>query len=81
MLRQTVVIIAFLLSGWIIGVGILALDPYASAGTDAAIDNGRGKLYLASMSTSAYQDPTGRFTVYIRTPLRDYRNFAELERY
>ena len=81
MLRQTVVIIAFLLSGWMIGVGILALDPHASAGTDAAIDNGRGPLYLASKSTSAYQDPTGRFTVYVRTPLRDYRDIAELERY
>ncbi len=81
MLRQTVVIIAFLLSGWMIGVGVLALDPHASARTDAAIDSGRGPFYLASMSTSAYQDPTGRFTVYVRTPLRDYRDIAELERY
>jgi hypothetical protein len=80
MLRQTAVIIAFLLSGWIIGVGILALDPHASAQMDAAIDYGRGPLYLASMSTSAYQDPTGRFTVYVRTPLRTYRQVAELER-
>ncbi len=81
MLRQTTTIIAFLLSCWIIGVGFLALDPYASAVTDAAIDNGRGTLHLASMSMSAYQDPTGRFTVYVRTPLRGYRDIAELERY
>lgn len=81
MLRQTVVIIAFLLSGWMIGVGFLALDPHPSARTDAAIDYGRGALYLASTRTSAYQDPTGRFTVYVRTPLRDYRDIAELEKY
>jgi hypothetical protein len=32
-------------------------------------------------TSSVYQDPTGRFTVYVRTALRDGNDVGEVERY
>ena len=82
MLRQTVVLVAVLFSVWGLGVGMLALKPQASTRIDAVIENGRGPLYLVNTSTtSTFQDPTGRYTVFVRTALRDFREMAELETY
>ncbi len=82
MLRQTVVLASTLFVVWGMGVAILALNPYSNSAADLAISDAHGPRYLMnSRTTSAYQDPTGRFTVYVRTALRDSSDVRELERY
>ncbi len=82
MLRQTVVLASTLFVVWGMGVAILALNPYANSTADLAIGDAHGPRYLVNTRTvSAYQDPTGRFTVYVRTALRDSSEAREVERF
>ena len=82
MLRQTIILASTLFVVWGMGVAILALNPDANSDTDLAISDALGPRYLLNTSTSsAYQDPTGRFTVYVRTSLRDGSDVREAERY
>ncbi len=67
---------------WGMGVAILALNPYANSSTDLAVSDALGPRYLVNTrTTSAYQDPTGRYTVYVRTALRDRSEIREVEKY
>ena len=82
MLRQTIVLASILFVVWGMGVALLALNPHADSATDLAISDAVGPRYLVNTRTSsAYQDPTGRFTVYVRTALRDRSDVGEVERY
>ena len=64
------------------GVAILALYPDANSSTDLAASDALGPRYLVNArTTSAYQDPTGRYTVYVRTALRDRSEIREVEKY
>ncbi len=82
MLRQTIVLASTLFVVWGMGVAILALNPYANSATDLAISDADGPRYLVNTrTTSAYQDPTGRYTVYVRTALRDRSDVREVEKY
>lgn len=82
MLRQTIVLASTLFAVWGMGVAVLALNPHAGADMGAVIADANGPRYLVNMRTSStYQDPTGRFTVYIRTALRDSSDAVEVERY
>ncbi len=72
MLRQTVVLTSMLFAVWGMGVAVLALNSNASADVVSAISDAQDMRYLVNMRTSStYQDPTGRFTVYVRTAWRD----------
>ncbi len=82
MLRQSIVLASTLFLVWGMGVAILALNPYTNSDTDLAISDALGPRYLVNTrTTSAYQDPTGRYTVYVRTALRDGSDVREAERY
>ncbi len=82
MLRQTIVLAATLFVVWGMGVAILALYPDANSSTDLAVSDALGPRYLVNTrTTSAYQDPTGRYTVYVRTALRDRSDVREVEKY
>ena len=82
MLRQTIILASTLMVVWGMGVAILALNPYANSATDLANSDALGPRYLVNTSTSSvYQDPTGRFTVYVRTALRDGSDVREVEKY
>ncbi len=80
MLRQSIVLASTLFVVWGMGVAMLALNPYANP--TAGLANGDGPRYLVNTRTSSvYQDPTGRFTVYARTALRDDSDVREVERF
>ena len=82
MLRQSIVLASTLFVAWGMGVAMLALNPNANSNTDLANGDALGPRYLVNTSTSSvYQDPTGRFTVYVRTALRDAGDVGEVERY
>jgi hypothetical protein len=71
MFRQTMTIAGAFLGMWLIGVMALALVPPAP---DAG-RNARTPISLVNMSVwSAYQDPTGKFTIHVRTPPRYERS-------
>ena len=72
MLRQTVVLTSMLFAVWGMGVAVLALNSNASVDVVSAISDAQNVRYLVNTRTSStYQDPTGRFTVYVRTAWRD----------
>ena len=72
MSRHTVTIAAVLLGAWVTGIAVLALAPHSTTHGDAANEVGRTPIYsLDSRVSSVYQDPSGRFTVYVRAPVRD----------
>ena len=82
MLRQTVVLTSMLFAVWGMGVAVLALNSDASADMESAMSHAQNLRYLVNTRTSLiYQDPTGRFTVYVRTALRDQIDESELKRY
>ncbi len=72
MLRQTVVLTSMMFAVWGMGVAVLALNSNTSTDLVSAISDAQDARYLVnSRTSSAYQDPTGRFTVYVRTAWRD----------
>ena len=74
MSRNTVTIAAIMFGVWMSGVSALALVPHSIARGDAANEAGRTPIYnLDSRISSVYQDRTGRFTVYVRAPVRRHR--------
>ncbi len=80
MFRQTFAVVAVMFAVWGMGVAGLALNSGASADTSAAIADAQGARYqVNTRTTRAYQDPTGRFTVYVRTSLRDRDDASERE--
>ena len=82
MLRQTFIVAAVMFTVWGMGVAGLALNSGAPADTSAAIGDAHGARYLVNTRTSrVYQDPTGRFTVYVRAALRDRDDIVESEWY
>jgi hypothetical protein len=82
MFRQTVVAVSTMFAVWGLGVAVLALNTDASADMNAGIADAESARYEVNTSTSsAYQDPTGRFTVYVRTALRDRPETVEVEKY
>ena len=82
MLRQTFVVAAVMFAIWGMGVAGLTLNSGAPADTSAAIGDANGARYLVNTRTlRSYQDPTGRFTVYVRASLRDRDDAGESERY
>ena len=82
MLRQSIVLASTMFVVWGLGVAMLALNPYATSNTDLANSDALGPRYLVNTRTSSvYQDPTGRFTVYVRTALRDSSEAREVERF
>ncbi len=64
MFRKTVTTIAIMSGVWLVGVGILATGPFGD-------DSGeRTTVRPANAIVSVpYQDPSGKYTVYIRTPM------------
>ncbi len=71
MFRQTMTIAGAFLGMWLIGITALALVPPAP---DAG-RNARTPISLVNMSVwSSYQDPTGKFTIHVRTPPRYERS-------
>ncbi len=80
MFRQTFVVASIMFTVWGMGVAGLALSSGASADASATMGNAHGARYLVNTRTTrAYQDPTGRFTVYVRTALRDRDDAVERE--
>ena len=71
MLRQTVIIAASLIAVWALGVSALAFIPDKSGAT--AIENSRAPVVQVNARVwSIDQDRSGRFTMYVRRPVRDY---------
>lgn len=73
MLRRTVVIAVAMFAVWAIGVSSLAFVPPTRNGVDAGASIGRGVLH--HLGTSVYvsrQDPSGKYTVIVRSPGRGY---------
>ncbi len=80
MLRQTVVLTSMMFAVWGMGVAVLALSSDASVDVASAISDAQDVRYLVNTRTTrAYQDPTGRFTVYVRTAWRDQIDAIEME--
>ena len=78
MSHHTVTIAAVLLGAWVTGISLLALAPHSIARGDAATEAGRTPIYnLDSRVSSVYQDPSGRYTVYVRSPGRDDPEFYD----
>ncbi len=72
MLRQTVVLTTMMFAIWGMGVAVLALNSNATTDLVSAISDAQNVRYqLNTRTTRSYQDPTGRFTVYVRTASRD----------
>ena len=63
--NSTLVVTVFMTGFWLLGVGGLMLDSGLS--TD---DGGTVYRNYSTGTTYAYQDPTGKFTVYLRGSLR-----------
>ena len=64
MFRKTVTITGIMLGVWLVGVGVLALGPHGSD------DSNRTTVRPANGIVSVpYQDPSGKYTVYVRTPM------------
>ena len=69
MLRKTVTIAASLIGVWVLGVLALTLAPIERE--NAAAEN--GQVYPVNARVwSIDQDRSGRFTVYVRRPVRGY---------
>ena len=82
MFRQTFVLVSIMFAIWGMGVASLALNAGSSADTSATMGKAHGARYLVNTRTTrAYQDPTGRFTVYVRASLRDQDDAVESEWY
>ncbi len=80
MLRQSIVLTSMMFAVWGMGVAVLALNSNASTDVVSAISDAQDVRYLVNTRTSStYQDPTGRFTVYVRTSLRDRDDAVESE--
>ena len=80
MSHHTVTIAAVLLGAWVSGILALALAPHSIARGDAANEADRTPIYhLDSRVSSVYQDPSGRFTVYVRAPMRYTPEFYDDE--
>ncbi len=80
MFRQTFVLVSVMFAVWGMGVAGLALHSGASVDTSATMGNAHGARYqVNTRTTRAYQDPTGRFTVYVRASLRDQDDAVERE--
>ena len=76
MFRQTFVLVSIMFAVWGMGVAGLALN----AGSSTTMGKAHGARYLVNTRTTrAYQDPTGRFTVYVRASLRDQDDAVESE--
>ena len=77
MLRQTITNTAILIGVWVLGVLALALAPIERE--NAAAEN--GQVYQVSARVwSVTQDRSGRFTVYVRQPVRGYVEIENDER-
>ena len=80
MLRQTVILTSMMFAVWGMGVAVLALNSNANTDVVSAMSDARDVRYLVNTRTSsAYQDPTGRFTVYVRTAWRDRSDATDVE--
>ena len=72
---QTFGVVAFLLGGWLIGIWALSLAPEPGAGRHEATANNPATVYRVNARTSSvYQDPSGRYTVFVRNVLREERD-------
>ncbi len=77
MLRQTITNTAILIGVWVLGVLALGLAPIERE--NAAAEN--GQVYQVSARVwSVAQDRSGRFTVYVRQPVRGYVEIENDER-
>ena len=64
MFRKTLTTTAIMLGVWLVGVGILATGPFGDgSGERTAIRPANGIVSFP------YQDPSGKYTVYVRTPI------------
>ncbi len=80
MLRQTVIIAASLIAVWALGVSALGFIPEKSGA--AAIENSRPPVVQVNASVlSIEQDRSGRFTVYVSRPVRDYLDIEHHEEF
>ncbi len=72
---QTFGVVALLLGVWLIGISALSLAPEPGAGRYEATVNGPATIYRVNARTSsAYQDPTGRYTLFVRSVQREDRD-------
>ena len=79
MLRQTVTIAASLIGVWAIGMLVLAFIPDQSGA--AAIETPRAQVDQVNARVwSIDQDRSGRFTMYVRRPVREYLEIESDER-
>ncbi len=75
MSRQTFGVVALLLGVWLIGIFALSLAPEPGAGRHEATANDPAPIYRVNGRTlSSYQDPSGRYTVFLRNVLREERD-------
>ncbi len=75
MSRQTFGIVALLLGVWLIGFSALWLAPEPGAGRHEATANDPAPIYRVNARTSSvYQDPSGRYTLFVRNVLREERD-------
>ncbi len=63
MFGKTLIITASLFGIWLLGVGALAFGP---TGNDTARTTVRSANAIVSVP---YQEPSGKYTVYVRTPM------------
>ena len=77
MLRKTFTIAASLIGVWVLGVLALALAPIERENTAAE----NGQVYQVNARVwSVAQDRSGRFTMYVRQPVRGYLEIEGDER-
>ncbi len=78
MLRKTVITVASLIGIWALGVSALALIPDESGAT--AIENARAPVDQVNARVwSIDQDRSGRFTMYVRRPVRSNLEIVDYE--
>ena len=75
MSRQTFGVVALMLGVWLIGFSALTLAPQPGAGRHEATANDPAPIYRVNARTSSvYQDPSGRYTMYVRNVPRVERD-------
>ncbi len=80
MLRQTVTTAAILLGIWMIGISVLTFAPDECSGEDAEIENPRAQVYQVNGRVwSIDQDRSGKFTIYVRSPVRRNLEIVDYE--